>query len=93
MKTIITLTRLYKKEVKFQLDPMLVIGKSREEIGEYLCSFDSPINYEASEDLFNEAEIEIISTPHNADEVLEDVVGDRFDIESDKGVPLYGGHL
>jgi len=80
MKTVLTLTRVYYKEVKIELDNSLLKGLSNEEIAEYLIG-DYP--YDEEESLFSQAELQ--------DGEPDDE--DRYDIYDDMGNQVYGGHL
>ncbi len=85
MKTLVTITRTYKKELNFYVEEALLEGLTKEQIGDFMISdFEVP---QEKEDLLQEQELE----PSECNEDTED--GDRYDIYDDKGILIYGGHL
>jgi hypothetical protein len=81
---IVTLTRVFKKEVEITIPTELVKGMTDEEIQYYL---QDEHDYDYIEEQFEHAES--IDIPH--DEAIY-VDTDRFDIYED-GKQTYGGHL
>jgi hypothetical protein len=84
MKTVVTLSRVYKKEVKIEIDPKKLKSMGVEEIHDYI---DKVFETETPEqdELFDKAELEEIGG--------EDIDSDRFDITDESGNVIYGGHL
>lgn len=86
MKTIVTLTRAYYKQIEIVVDNNLLIDKTEEEIATYLME-----EYEIpnEEELFDEAIMEGMKIRDEDNEVDTD----RFDIYNDDNSQIYGGHL
>jgi hypothetical protein len=83
MKAIVTLTRMYKKEVEIEVEPNLIKGMSDEEIATFLMEEH---DYTMEDDLFELAEFEQVA--------FDDIVDtDRYDIYNENGKNVYGGHL
>lgn len=83
---IVTLTRVFKKEVEITIPTELVKGMTDEEIQVFLSE---EYDYPTEEDYFDSAELEHIL--HREDD-LADADTDRFDIY-ENGRNTYGGHL
>lgn len=87
MKTTITLTRLYKKEVVIEVNKDDLVGMTPEQIGESLMA-----HHDSDEDeLFDEAELQPIEFQEEVRGIDADT--DRYDIYDDNGKQIYGGHL
>jgi len=87
MKTTITLTRLFKKEVKIEVDKELLKGMDEEQIETFLME---DYNCANEEELFDKAEFIQIDFDEDS---LGEFDTNRFDIEDEKGNNIYGGHL
>ncbi len=88
-KVLISLTKLYKKELNFYVDPELIEGKSDEEIADYLMEV---YDYQEKDELLEEQELESIDFPDNHG-YIDGVDSDRYDVFDEKGKQTYGGHL
>lgn len=84
MKTTLTLTRVFKKELLIEVDEELIKGMSAEQIGTFLL--EQSFDYNAE---FEKAELEQIDFNEDS---LNEADTDRFDIY-DNGKHIYGGHL
>lgn len=89
MKTIVTLTRVYKKEVEIEIDNELLIGMDEEQIADYLFD-DHEWDNDKEEALFDKAPFQDVSFYEG--KIDESVDDDRFDIYQDDKI-IYGGHL
>lgn len=87
MKTIVTLTRVYKKEVTIGINEDLLKGMDEEQIQTFLTEKYEP---EDEDKLFENAELVQIDFDEDS---LNEADTDRFDIEDSKGNNIYGGHL
>ena len=85
MKTIVTLTRGYYKEITVEVNPKLLEGKSEEEIAGFLIDEYEVLN---EEELFEKEEYEEMTIEEESN-----VDTDRFDIYDEDGNRTYGGHL
>ena len=90
MKTIITLTRVYKKEVQIVVDEELLKGKNEEQITDFLWNEYNYPNEEELEDLFENTKFVEISFNEDS---LSEADTDRYDIEDEEGNIIHGGHL
>ena len=83
MKTKVTLTRVFKKEVVIEVNKDLLKGMNEEQIHDFLIE---EYDFGNENELFESAELVEIS-------YIGEVDTDRFDIEDDNGKVVYGGHL
>ena len=87
MKTIVTLTRVFKKEVEIEIPKDLLKGMNEEQIHTFLME---EYVFEDEDKLFESAELVQIDFEEDS---LNEADTDRFDIEDDNGKKIYGGHL
>jgi hypothetical protein len=87
MKTIVTLTKVFKKEVKIEVDKELLKGMSEEQIHTFLTE---NYNYPNEDKLFDEAEFIEIGFSEDS---LSEADTNRFDIKDENGNNIYGGHI
>ena len=87
MKTTVTLTRVFKKEVVIEVNKELLKGMDEEQIHTFLMK---EYDYKDEDKLFENAELVQIGFNENS---LNEADTDRFDIENDNGENIYGGHL
>ena len=87
MKAIVTLTRVFKKEVTIEINKDLLKGMNEEQIQTFLME-----EYEREDEdkLFENAELVQIDFDEDS---LNEADTDRFDIEDDNGIHIYGGHI
>ena len=90
MKTLVTLTRVYKKEVTIEIDPKQLesmgVGAIHAYIDEVFENDTTEIN-----ELFEKSEFEKIG--FNEDYIIEDVDADKFEITDKFDRVLYSGYL
>ena len=87
MKTTVTLTRVFKKEVTIGISKDLLKSMNEEQIQTFLME---EYKYEEEDKLFENAELVQIDFDEDS---LNEADTDRFDIEDDDGNNIYGGHL
>ncbi len=88
MKTVVTLKRFYFKEVEIEISNSMLVGKTEEEIADYLV--DEYPYYEENE-LFDKASLQYLDVGGAETVGVEDT--DRYDIYDEDGNQIYGGHL
>ena len=88
MKTIVTLKRFYFKEIEIEISNSMLVGKTEEEIADYLV--DEYPYYEEN-DMFDNAKLEHLEVGGAETVGTEDT--DRYDIYDEDGNLIYGGHL
>ena len=88
MKTVVTLKRFYFKEIEIEISNSMLVGKTEEEIADYLV--DEYPYYEEN-DMFDRAKLESLDVGGAETVGVEDT--DRYDIYDEDGNQIYGGHL
>jgi hypothetical protein len=94
MKTVVTLKRFYFKEIEIEVSNSMLIGKTEEEIADYLV--DEYPHYElyshsTENELFEKASLQYLDIGGAETVGVEDT--DRYDIYDEDGKQIYGGHL
>jgi len=88
MKTVVTLKRFYFKEIEIEISNSMIVGKTEEEIADYLV--DEYPYYEEN-DMFDHATLQYLEVGGAETVGIEDT--DRYDIYDEDGNQIYGGHL
>jgi hypothetical protein len=87
MKTIVSLTRVFKKEVTIEISKDLLKGMDEDQIQTFLME---EYEHEDEDKLFENAELVQIDFDEDS---LNEADTDRFDIEDGNGNNIFGGHL